>query len=612
MIISSRSRRVTNSVGIFSLALGVALLLGACDMLSCNDKRERVGPQNAARWVEQTHVAQFIPKTARTVVFSRDLPTLTEALRFGSARLPSPDLGAATDAWGSATGIDPLDDEALEKLGLDTARPAAVFYDRGFWSIAAQIEKPEVFEQALEAASQRESIEARETDFGPMSLVKLSLVKLPLVEPSVDDHTVFVAYDQDSVLISVHHEPSALHTDTSTLPDAWLPQSTKRRFVEAPDHRSLLREMTTVGEIIAVVRPSAWLAGQRASGQAGVLLARILDQVGPVGIAASSVSLEKSVRVRVLTPGNKRAPAMITSLGQADGDIPSLGGIIAPGVLGVARLSVSPRQLYELLSSGLPAAQRQEVSAFWDELDRELRINAQRDVLENLRGHAIVVAYGLDRDGLEASKAPWYLDVVKLDATREAVLLPIKEREPLEQVLNALTTVSKGKLTRQEVGHTLQYAWLDDGQLKWAVILSDENLIYVDSSVAFEHAVEYERGAGPLGEQIEEAGITRIFDDRAAAGVYLDTASLTNMLAEAGSEHAKGWITPFRTAIVTTRDEDGVGVTDIELEISPVVSQYSLGPVITRPSNHPAYCTSRATEPLPVLPKASTTSTSTV
>jgi hypothetical protein len=547
------------------------LLTGACEQLSCNDDSDRVGPQNAARWVEKTRAAQFVPKTARTVAFSRDLPTMTEALRFGSTRLPRPSLTPVTEAWASATGIDLLDDQALESLGLDVARPAAVFYDRGFWTFAAGVKAPETLEKTLEKAAQASGVEAREGDFGSMNLVELSLTK----PPAEHGHTVFVAYNDESLLVSVRVEQSPLHADASTLPEAWLPESVKSRFIDDADHRKLLREMTTVGEIIAVVRPSAWLAGNDAaenvqSKQAGVLLARILDQVGPIGIAASSVSLEKSVRVRVFTPGNPRAPAMITSLGEADGDIPTLGGIIAPGVLGVFRLSVSPRQLYDLIMSAVPAKRRQEIAQFWDELDSELRINAQRDVLDNLRGHAIVVAYGLDRESLEASDTPWYLDVAKLDATREAVLLPIKEREPLEQVLNALTMVSKGKLTRQAVGHTIQYAWLDDGRLKWAVILSDENLIYVDSSVAFEHAVEYERGASPLGEQAEEAGITRVFDKKAAAGVYLDTASLKTMLAEADQDDAMGWIAPFRTAIVTTWEEGGMGVTDVELEISPV------------------------------------------
>jgi hypothetical protein len=504
---------------------------------------------------------------------------MTEALEFGATRLPRPVIAPTTKVWATATGVDLLDDEALVTLGLDAARPAALFYDRGFWNFAAAVKKPQALENELQdvlkTADRAKDVQARELDFGSMSLFELAI----LDSSGTPASTIFVAYDDRMLLVSVRVDDSPLHTDTSTLPDAWLPESTKSRFVEDPDHRKLLAEMTTIGEIIAVVRPSAWLADrglsdnsegdQGPSGQAGLLLGRILDQVGPVGIAASSVSLDESVRVRVLTPGNPRAPAMIASLGQADGDIPTLGGIIAPGVLGVARLSVSPRQLYELLLSGVPAKQRREVGRFWDELDRELRINAQRDVLENLRGHLIVVAYGLDRDGIEASDAPWYLDAVKLDATREAVLMPIKEREPLEQVLNALTMVSKGKLTRQAVGHTLQYAWIDSGRLEWAVILSDENLIYVDSSVAFEHATEYERGASPLGAQIKAAGITRVFDKEAAAGVYLDTASLTTMLAEADGDDALGWIAPFRSAIMTTRQKEGVGVTDIDLEMAP-------------------------------------------
>ena len=61
-------------------------------------------------------------------------------------------------------GNDPLDDQALEKLGLDIARPAALFYDRGFWTFAAGVKTPETLEKTLEEAAQAKGVEAREDE----------------------------------------------------------------------------------------------------------------------------------------------------------------------------------------------------------------------------------------------------------------------------------------------------------------------------------------------------------------------------------------------------------------------------------------------------------------
>jgi hypothetical protein len=555
------------------MALGISsiLFVGACDKLSCHSGTseagaERISQPESVGWVETSHLGEFIPKTARTVVFARSLATMTEALEFGSARLPKLELEPARQAWKEALGVDLLASKSLEELGVSTTEPAALFYDRGYWVVAASLDKPEALAAALPTPQDDEpegakstKLEVVEQDFGSMNLQKLTLE---------DARSAFVAHDDTSILLAVRVHDSALGS-ADTLPDAWLPASVKSRFGEDGMHRKLLRDMSPFGEIVAVVRPAAWLANREADGHAGVLLERILSQTGPIGVAASSVSLDEALRVRVFTPGNPRTPVMIRGLGQAEGDIPPVGGLVEPGVLGAFRLSVEPNQLYALMLSAMPAARRTEVDAHWDRLDQELRINARRDVLENLRGHAVVVAYGLDREALEASEAPWYLDLAKLQATREAVLLPIREREPLEQVLNGLTTISKGKLTRQKVGHTLQYAWLDEGELQWAVILSDEHLIFVDSSVAFDHAVSYERSARPLGEKFEKIGVSRIFDREDAAGLYLDTASLASILAEAGQESSTGWVEPFRSVVVTTRDEGSMGVTQIDLEIAP-------------------------------------------
>lgn len=539
------------------LTLLLATGLG-CEQLSCHGERQPERPETAASWVEETALTQFVPKTARTLAFTRDLATFGETFAFMAERLPRPEIAPARQAWSDALGVDPASPDALAELGFSVAAPTVVFYDRGFWAVGAGLDKPEVFAKKLAALATRKDLEIAESKFGTSTAIRLAH----------DDRTLFVTHDNQHALIAVRVDDSALG-DAASLPEAWLPTSGKSRFLDRKLHREVLRELSTVGEVVGVVRPAAWLANTEAKGHAAVLLDRILSQVGPVGFSASSVSLEKAARLRILTPGEPGAATMIGDLGQAEGEIPPLGGLIEPGVLGVARLSVGPQQLYDTLLSAMPAQRRPEVDAFWDTVDKELRVDARNDILKNLRGHAVVVAYGIDSDTLGESQSHWYLDTLKLEATREAVLLPIKERKPLVDTLDALTEVSKGKLSRQAVGHTMQYAWMVDGELQWALIVADDHVLFVDSAVAFNHARAYERNARPMGPKLEEAGITRLVDPAHSAALYLDTASLTNILAEMQTDATTEWLEPFRSVLITTRTEDGMGVTDVELEIAP-------------------------------------------
>ncbi|MFP4597938.1 MAG: hypothetical protein ACLFVJ_06790 [Persicimonas sp.] len=549
-----------------ALAAVALIAAGGCEKLSCQAEPKNVQPDNAARWAEKTRLADLVPKTARTVVFSRDLPTMAEALQFGASRLPHQDLEQAQSAARSVTELDPFAAQTLTELGLDERAPAVLFYDRGYWTIGAGIQEPERLEGALTRVEERADITHGSLDYGPLDLDFLA-------SADGEGARVYIARDEQLALFSVRVDRDYLGADDKPgLPAAWLESSNRPRFLDEPQHRELFAELTTVGELVGVIRPAAWLAGGQNSGKdrqahAQVLRERLLGQIGPVGFAASSVSLDESASLRVLTPGNPGSPVMLSNLGKAEGDIPPLGGLIEPGVLGVARLSVSPQSLYDLLVSSLPAQRRQELGTFWDELDRELRVNFQRDILDNIRGHAVVVAYGLDRRSLESSQAHWLLEVLMLEATREALLIPIKEREPLEQVLNGLTTVSKGKLTRQAVGHTLQYAWFEDDELKWALILSDEHVIFVDSAVAFEHAGGFEKRARPLGARFEQMGITRLFEEEHEAGLYLDTASLKDILDETDYAGAARWLEPFHSVVITTRTEGREGTTDIELKM---------------------------------------------
>lgn len=571
--------------------------IGGCDNFSCNASPPASGVKSVevdASWARKAGVSAHIPATARSVFFARDLATVAEVFQFIDERLPVQGVSTVREAWKTTAGFDPFEAQRLaEIIGLAPTAPAAIFYDRGYWVLAAEIKdnkRVDTYFKDLEnrrrQVQQTEALDiprpdaagaaglagdgAYRVEQGAGSALKISRGS------AQGGHLGWLGVDGDTLLAAVRVEKQSINADDTGLPETWRAASKRPRFVGIAANQKLLRTLSPQGPALGIVRPAAWLAGITAHGHANTLLKRLLSQVGPVGIVLRSMSLDEGIGLRILTPGNPRAPAMIDSLGKAHETLAAPEGLVEPGVLAVGRLSVDPRKLYELFVSLLPAEQRDQIAEFWEQLDRELSINALRDVLDNLQGHAVLVAYGLDPDGLDASAPaqPWYLRALKLQSTREALLLPIKEREPLELVLDALTTVSKGKLSRQVAGPTIQYAWLAGGELKWAVILGDAHLIYVDSAVAFEHARAYERGARPMDTEFDKIGISRLFAPEQSAGLYVDTASLGGILSENRVEDAPsaalGWLKALNSVVVTIQ-EDGAesgGVTDVYIRVA--------------------------------------------
>ncbi|MFW5968747.1 MAG: hypothetical protein ACOCV2_14580, partial [Persicimonas sp.] len=469
-------------------------------MPSCDD-RPTLHSDDPENWAVETDLAKFAPRSARAVTVARDLETLDEYLAFARRGLPVAELDDAMRLLEALGGSARFDDKSVEDLGLARRAPAVLFYDRGYWSLALGVDEPTRFAEAVAEATDEERFRSEAAEFGSFDA---SLVRLE----DDSDAPVYLAHGDHMALISLPID-AARDPSTPRLPESWLPDSQRARFVEIDERRDLF-ERTSGGEFVGVVRPSTWLAEIDSTGQAEVLRQQLMTQIGPVGFELNSASLDESAQLDIVLPGDPGAPEMVSDLGSADGELPPMGGLIEPGVLGAARLSVDPEQFYGLAISAMPAERRNDVNAFLERLAADFEVDLQRDVLDNVRGHAMVVAYGLEREVFESDDAHWFLKLAKLQATREAVLMPIRAREPIEKVLDAWTTLSKGKLSRQRAGQTLQYAWLDGGELEWAFILSDEYVIYVDSAAAFEHAVAYEERARPLGDEFEAQGLTRL------------------------------------------------------------------------------------------------------
>lgn len=347
------------------------------------------------------------------------------------------------------------------------------------------------------------------------------------------------------------------------------PETSEGRWLDRAQTRELLESMAGSSErALGVVDPAAWLASRGDREHASHLYERIARQTGLVGLRIRWSPAARKLNVDIHGLKNPGEPAVMGNVGTATGKLPPLGGLIEPGVLAVLHLSVDPPSIYKLLRSALPARDRRQLDAFWTQLEEKAQIIGPDALLELWTGHAVVVAYGLDSGALQSPGPVLARQLASLQATREAVLLPITDREKVERTLDILTQLSQGRLSRQLVRDTVQYAWMSQsGLMRGAMILSDEHLTIVDGGTAFDRAKAYERRGRPLGEQARQMGISPLLEDPKTSGIYLDIGTLANLLSENGHARTAAWLMPFQSLVLTTSGADEADLSRLELKV---------------------------------------------
>ena len=156
-------------------------------------------------------------------------------------------------------------------------------------------------------------------------------------------------------------------------------------------------------------------------------------------------------------------------------------------------------------------------------------MDPQDALLRNLQGHAVVVVYGLELERL----APWSVaslgQLLTLQATQEVIYMPIASRQPLEEFLDAATQLSRGRLRRQASDDIVQYAWFEDDELSWALMLHKDYLLFVDSPSTFSHALGHTKGPRPLPKKMAATFGPLLAPSPRRSGLFLDLEVLATM-----------------------------------------------------------------------------------
>ena len=579
---------VAHGVALYSVLAAICLSL-TFGLAGCFDG---CGSEaDAQAWFEAAPAMDRLPERADGVLAVRTLRDLAESARFVQQRMRSEDVTRASPlhrlghAFPWTTSAEAPVVEQLDRAGLDLDAPAVVFDIDGSPGVGVRLTGASTLQTRLNELEQAER--------GPNPTQKYPLrwrLTLGADSPDSGSETPDVGGDVSSVEGTEEPEstsPLALDiyvfrgsavaiwsTEAAGPTPAWLnPGSGEPEGGRWVDDEAKLGLMTQAAgpdvRAVGVVHPSRWvkrLTGS-ARGHAAALYDRVARHSGPVGLGVRWEDGSRTLKVDMKGTGNPGEPSPIENLGRASGELPALGGLIEPGVLGVLRLSVDPQKTYQLLRSALPAEQRRRIDAFWKQLEAEVQLSGPKELFELWTGHAVIVGFGVDAEALRASGAELVRRVLSMEATREVILLPIRHRNRLERTLDIVTQLSQGQLSRQKVRDAVQYAWFEEGVLRWAMILADDHAILVDSATALDRAKAYERRGRPLGEEAETMGIEPLLAQPTTSGLYLDAATLSNLLTANGLDEGAAWLVPFQSFTLTSDVDDDETRTELKIRL---------------------------------------------
>lgn len=546
-----------------SLLLLLLLGIGGCEH-GCN--KQATSNENAP----QTAYTAHIPQNAQVVLFAASLDELLRAARAGEQYLPEQaGIGALRERAAAVFTTDLMAPEAWRTMGFASERPATIFYAEGRLILAAEINTPGEFKAQMAALGTRSGLSLKRDKSQGFSLFHvLNQEKQPLVHVALRKKTALVMFDTALLNADSPQDSAAEHARGPELLQEILNIKPEQRWKGVARQNELVQEPPHQGTAFhGAFEPASWLLQKQTGGQARVILERLAHQTGRVHFLANYNAETHKLAIHLRTHGSPGEPMLVPNLGEPHGELPTVRGLIKPGVLGVVRLSAEPDQFFNLIRSGLPADQRLALDKLFAGLDAELKIDVKNDLIKNLKGHAVIVMYGIENRLFTADNFR-LADVFQLKATREAILLPIQDREAMERLLNVMTQLSRGNLRRQAIRDSIQYAWLPDGALEWALILNNDYLVIVDSAVAVDHALAYERSAPLHSSMLSDLGIEALFNNISRSGFYIDVVALSNIFAESGYPVVSAWLRPFQAVVLTTDDVGQVGHTNIELTLS--------------------------------------------
>lgn len=521
------------------LCTALACALFGCDAPSPAPK----GPTQA--WMRH---GAMLPATTTLTVFAPSASSLQAWQPTGQALGLARHLAGACEQWRAVAPINPCDPQSLRAARALPEAGVHVGWDPGFLTFGIFSAEPSRTLDHLEA----QGWSVREAD--------------ELWTLTKGDTQALVRAKQGYML---WHVAPASEADAPRARMAKAAQAA-RTWTDLPRHRALARAApakATLHGSIQLKQAAAQLPAPnpRAAGLRAVL-AQSQDTVG----WSARMEGPKRVRLVVDTSEQVQAPTPVATLDATQGALPPLGHLIPPGTLGVVRASLDPAQVEVLIQSLLAPDDRRTLEGFEQQMLKEFALPLRKNILQNLQGHAVALLYGIDPEGWSGES--WIdvgLSLLTLQGTKEALFVPLKDAKLLRDVLDAMTTLTRGKLVRQGVEHGVHYAWMVQGSLQWAMVVYDHAVIVLDSPAAFKRANAQAQKAQRLDPLWKSVELGSLLEGTNASGVYLDVASLRTLVPAPHAQAIGPWLDGLDSVTLVSRSAGRTARTEVLLTLTP-------------------------------------------
>lgn len=391
---------------------------------------------------------------------------------------------------------------------------------------------------------------------------------------------LFVLIGQQTMLLVPNAKNTLWQRSKPSDTFAWvksLATQKHKAWVDYPRHRELVDKLTPKsaakarGRLFGTVRVNDWLLQLAANTErAQALKAQMIDQMDTTGFDMVFDEKTKQLTTRVLSKEILSQPTTARTLKDADGDLPKLGHLLPTGTLGVVRLSADPKALEQYIMGLLPNDSRVALANYEKRLKDEFAIDLRAQVFDNVRGHAVAAVYGINPKAWENVPHPTVLlqRLLTLEATREAIFIPLHDAQKFRDMLDAITQLSKGQLKRQRVEHGIHYAWMDTSrELHWAMVVYDHAAIILDSPAAFSRANKQAKQAQALAATWQPRHLPELLQGTDRAGFYIDMTLLQTLIPKAYQVPLQPFFNAISSTTIVSKPKDRGAETTIYVQL---------------------------------------------
>ncbi len=341
------------------------------------------------------------------------------------------------------------------------------------------------------------------------------------------------------------------------------------------DHFSERAELLVISSTHALTTTTSDDVASLARRQRERMLSQ-LEYVG-LGIWRSPDSLGRlDGELQVMTRAGEAV--FVESLEPSKATLPrTLGALLSSQTLGAFHTAVEPRSLLDMWLGALDRTQREEFDKYLKYLKEDFLLDVDAAFLDNLTGHMLLVIYDVQEGDAVDPSGPSFFG---LDATHEVLYMPLQDRFALEQFLNAITQLTRGRLRRQREDGIIQYVWIEDGELLGAILLGDDAVAIVDSAISANHAMAQLTSPQPL-TPAQSQRFGAMFDTHQGFGVWINPTAFSTRFDSDMSQTLQG-MTHFSLSSYQERAEQSDGMLGAQMSVTLATETFD-EPVVGEP-----------------------------